>query len=377
MPDYYINGWNQAGGSWMQYSGNFPCVPSAMETLDVLEAWSINYANDWNCPGGTGMDIEFMGPIVNLHTGAYSAPFGYGAAGYEAWTMFGNPYPSGIDMNAIAWDPGMVQGAAFYDGCAGNYVYWTPAVGSYSMSPGAGFFTEATAPGTFALTGAERAHGADWFYKSEVTNLLTIQVSGNDKSDITHIRFMENASAGFENTGDFHKLFSTEIPQIYTRAGEDLLAINVLPATEMVPMSITSTASGSFTIEAIETSEFANVVLEDIVTGEFTNLLTGSYTFDYVAGTNADRFIVHFTPLGSVELEANSINIYSVNNLIYVNVPAGVQGEIALYNVMGQELTRTGIESGLNTLSVNDVNAYYIVKVLTNNNVVTEKVYIK
>jgi hypothetical protein len=358
-------------------TGAIPCVPvSPALSLDPLEAWSINYANDWTCPGGTGMDLEFMGPFTGMHTGAYSTAFGYGAAGFEMWNMFANPYPSGLAMDLITWDPGLVQGAAYYDGCAGGYVYWTPALGPYTMAPGLGFFTEATAPGTFALTGAERAHGADWWWKSEVTELLTLQVSNNEYKDVTHIRFMENASPGFETTGDFHKLFSEVAPQIYTVAGEDMLAVNVLPATKTVPMGFTCTVSGTYTIEAIETSEFAYVVLEDKVTGIQTDLLVNSYTFDYTAGGNADRFNVHFAPLGTPELNASNIMIYSNQNNIYVNTPV-IDGDIVVYNMMGQEIIRVEAENGMNVITMDDVDAYYIVKVVSSTSLVTEKVYVR
>jgi hypothetical protein len=245
------------------------------------------------------------------------------------------------------------------------------------MSPGLGFFTEWTAAGTFNLTGAERAHGADWFWKSEVTNLVTIQVEGSENSDITHIRFMEQAEAGFAKDGDFHKLFSTAAPQIYTTAGDDMLAVNALPETAMVPMGFTSEVSGSYTISAIETSNFANVVLEDRFTGEQTDLLSGSYTFDYTTGDDANRFFVHFTPLGSSDLSANSVSIWSNEQNIVVDSPADMTGSIVVYNMMGQEVVSAEMEPMRTVIPMNDVNTYYVVKVLTSDNAVTGKVYIK
>ena len=377
LTDYYINEWNEGASSWTSYEGAEPCVPYApAENLDVLEAWSINYATDWSCPGGTGMDLEFMGPVTGMHTGPYSAAATWSGGAYTGWNMFANPYPSGLDMNLIVWDPAAVPGAAYYDGCGGNYVYWTPAIGAYFMSPGLGFFTEWTAPGTFALAGTERAHVGDWFWKSDVTDLVTLEIAGDETSDITHIRFMEEAEAGFAKDGDFHKLFSTEVPQIYTMAGEDKVAINALPETASVPMGMTSTVSGSYTISAIETSEFAHVVLEDLVTGIQTDLLSGSYTFEYSTGDDEARFIVHFTPLGIGDNFADMVNIWSSANNIYVQTPE-VTGDIVVFNMMGQEVVRTDIEPGTTVIPMNDVNTYYVVKVLTSDNAVTGKVFIK
>ncbi len=380
MYDYFVNAWDQANGSWMAYEGIDCTNPYPTTSLDALDAWSVNLNTAYECEAeypGTGMDIEFAGAFTDMHHEGYSTAYGYGATGFQMWNMFSNPYPSGLDMNEIVWHPNMVQGAAYYDGCSGNYEYWTPALGAYSMSPGLGFFTEATGPGIFILTGSERDHGPDWFWKSEVTDLVTLEVTGNDKSDITHIRFMEDASPAFEKTGDFHKLFSNQIPQIYTTAGEDMLAVNVLPSTELVHMGFTTDVSGSYTIAAIETSDFAYIILEDNLTGDKTSLLDGPYTFDHIAGADPNRFIVHFTPLGTIENNADNIAIYSNEKNIYVNIPGQISGEIVVVNLMGQEVLRTDAVQGLNVLPVKDGKTYYIVRVVSNENAVTGKVYIK
>ncbi len=141
-------------------------------------------------------------------------------------------------------------------------------------------------------------------------------------------------------------------------------------------MSFTSVTSGTYTIEAIETSEFENVVLEDLFTGIQTDLLAGSYTFDHVTGADTDRFILHFTPLGIGDNFADMVNIWSSANNIYVQTP-DVTGDIVVFNMMGQEVVRTDIEPGTKVIPMNDVNTYYVVKVLTSDNAVTGKVFIK
>ena len=389
MPDYFVNAWDQPTGMWIQYSMDpylFPCTPWPTTPLNTMDAWSINFDLNYPdplCPGlppGTGNIVEFIGGAVDVHTGAYNAPLGYGAGAYQEWNLVSNPYPSGLDVDLIAWGPNTVQAAAYYDGCAGNYVYWATGMGSYVMAPTLGFFVETVAADVFPVTNAERAHGADWFWKSEVTDLLTLEATGNDKSDVLHVRFADNVTAGFDLNGDAHKLFAENegLAQIYTLAGEEMLAINAQPAAEMVPMGFTSVGSGTFTIEAIETSDFADVVLEDLFEETQTDLLAGSYTFNYTAGDDPNRFIIHFTPVGTPELEANSINIWSSEHNIYVNVPETANGDIIVFNMMGQEMLRTDINPGcVNVIPMEKVNTYYVVKVLTSKNAVTGKVYIK
>ncbi len=386
--DYYVNQWDEVSNSWMNYAGSptNPCTPfSPPEFLDGMETFSINLDSEWPysppCPGGTGLDIEFSGPFTAMHDGPYAAGATVSGGTYSGWNMFANPYPSGLDMNAITWDPGAIPGAAYWDGCAGlanSYVTWSPAIGAYSMSPGLGFFTEWLAPGTFSVSNADRAHSPDWFWKDEITSLLTLQVNmGDVAGDVTHVRFMEEAQAGFAPDGDFHKLMDQSAPNLYTTAGADKLAINALPATDMVPMGFTSATSGEYTISAIETSEFSEVYLQDLVTGQVTNLLSESYTFDYVTGDDANRFIIHFAPVGIGELNAQNVKIWSLENNIIVNVPANVTGEIAVYNMMGQEVARTDIEAFETQIAVSDVNTNYVVKVISKSSAVTGKVYVK
>ena len=52
-------------------------------------------------------------------------------------------------------------------------------------------------------------------------------------------------------------------------------------------------------------------------------------------------------------------------------------GEIVIVNMMGQEIVRTDIATGINVIPINDVNSYYIVKVIGSEAVKTGKVYIK
>jgi hypothetical protein len=387
MLDYYINQWDETTSMWMNYAGTQPCIPYApAETLDGMGAWSVKYDQNWStygCPQTVNGDVVmYNGPFTSLHTGPYSSPATFTAGTYQGWNMFGNPYPSGLDLTdgTFAWDPAVAaSGYALYDGCPGNYLYYSDALGSYAMPVGNAFFVEYSAAGSFDLTGGERAHDPDFYYKDEVTSLLTLEAIGQGDADILHVRFMEQAQAGFAKDGDFHKLISTTVglPQIYTTAGTDKLAINALPATEMVPMGFTSVTSGQYTISATETSEFTEVYLQDLVTGAVTDLLAGSYTFEYTVGANEDRFIIHFAPVGINDLNASTVKIWSLDNNIIVNVPANVTGEIAVYNMMGQEVTRTDIAGTETQIKVSDVNTNYVVKVVSDNSAVTGKVYVK
>lgn len=388
-PDYFVNAWDQGAGMWMHYAMDpytNPCEAWPTTPLMIADAWSINMDLDYpnpECPGspaGTGDVIEFIGTgAASMHPVPYTQPLGYGTGMFQDFALVGNPFPASLDFGQLVFGANTMQFAAVWAGCFEDYLEWTPAVPDIpAVGVGQGFFVQTTAPGgSVEFTAAARAHGYN-VYKSEIDNLLTLTASGNDKSDKLHVRFMEDMTAGIDMNGDGPKLISTSegLPQIYTKVGAENLAINALPSTTSVPMGFVANGTGTYTIEAIETSEFENVVLEDLSNGVQTDLLAGSYTFDYTTSNTEHGFVIHFTPLGTNELAANSINIWAANQTIYVQAPA-TKGDIAVYNMMGQVVVKTAIVPGLNEIPMNTSNTYYIVKVLGSDVTETGKVFIK
>jgi hypothetical protein len=400
IPDYFVNAWNEPATGvdpdfpWVHYGYDpyvNPCLAWPTTPMLPLDAWSVNFDPAYpypaicsGLPAGPGSVVPFTGPFTALNDGPYSAPAtAAGGHAYAGWNFYGNPYAASLDPSLFTWagfDNGTWGVAMWSEDCtAGNYIYSGLGNGYANfVGPTQGFFLLTTGATSFALTGAERVPtSAPSIYKDEVTNLVTLEASRDEISDVTYIRFMDDMEAG-KDVADFPKLFSTAegLAQIYTTALGEQLAINALPETPVVPMGFTSVTSGEYTISAIETSDFANVVLEDRFTGEQTDLLASSYTFTYTVNDDPDRFFVHFTPLGAPELSAASIQIWSNDHKIYVQAPE-INGDIVVFNMMGQEVIRTEIEPGLNILPVSDVNTYYVVKVVSSDVARTGKVYVK
>ena len=394
--DYYMNYYDEPTSMWVQYGGSptIPCTPAPNMNMGLMQGWSVKQdlmyeAN--GCTGGTGQEIDFTGPITSLYSGAQTfTGTAADATGdfLNNWNLIGNPFPATWyyeDMYATGLPAGWDDAMYMYDDVTQNYLSWVFGGGNandgYVVPTQAVFFhgdgSEATMPMT--MDPSELHHSSYSFTKSEVSNLLALKVTGEYSSDETFIRFNEDATLAFDGKYDAYKLMSAVeyVPSLYTHAGDDNLSINSQPETNMVPMSFNTGQNGTFTIEATETSEFSHVVLEDKFTGEQIDLLAGSYTFDFTTGDLTDRFIVHFTPLGIGELGANNVKIWARDNNIIVNVPAEVTGDVVVYNMMGQEVTRTDIVSVETQIPVSDVNTYYVVKVISDSNAVTGKVYIK
>jgi hypothetical protein len=394
--NYYLNTWNESATGvdpnypWVHVEGDpqVPCAPvSPALEIGLMEGWSVKEDLNWSsygCPGGTENIIEMTG-------NAWSTPYQTAVThttgtSHTGYNLVGNPFLCGLDLLAVDWsvtNANIDPTAYVYQESLQNYITVSgtvpdPFVGNTIPST-LGFFVMANASGNFTLDGSEQVLSIAAISKSTVDNTLILKASSNSSYDIMRIHFMDEATSGYDNMWDAYKLFSTAIgvPQIYTPTGLDMLATNAMEATQMVPMHFKSATSGNFTIEAIETSNFSEVYLQDLVTSEVTNLLASNYSFDYTEGENQSRFIIHFAPVGINQISNATVNIWSLDNNIMVNVPSNVTGEIAVYNMMGQQVVRTDIAGTETQIKVSDVNTNYLVKVISESNTVTGKVYVK
>jgi PKD repeat protein len=397
MFDYFLNTWDEASSLWVPSAGmQYPdCTPATQIFNNGTEGWSVKIdelytANPpYNCSSvnpGTGMTVEYLGtPNAGLKTKAMTYT---GVGLYPGFNLVGNPYPS--YWNYDSW----VLGGSWPAGVNDAIYYWDESINQYAsyiwpnstngggpyVPPAQGFFLELDGSEPIVnvtFNDVDRVHVINLPYYKNTENVVKLLATANGYTDETVIHFDENMTINRDKK-DARKLLSggSTVPSMYTMAGSDLLSINGMPATDAVPVYFSCQTSGTYSIEALETSEFANVVLEDLLTGEQTDLLVSGHSFSYTVGENAGRFILHFTPMGTPELSANSINIWAANQTIYVQTPA-MNGDIVVFNLMGQEVVRTAIVPGLNQIPMKEVNTYFIVKVLGSELTETGKVFIK
>ena len=322
-----------------------------------------------------------------LNTGTISTPLTQGGDG---WNFVGNPYPSAVDWDASGWTMTNLTTNSYsvWNGTSyASYVVGGPGTnGGTQFIPAAqGFFVNASAAGSLGVSNAVRTHSTQAFWKSNETkmNLLSLTISDGEINDETVIWFNEGATADMDYSYDAPKLMAPGAPQAYTMLGEDIMSINTFnntTETSTVSMGINTPAEGEYTISAsnLESIDAAiPVYLEDVLTGDKVNLREMStYTFSSGEGTS-ERFVVHFTEYQGIgDSPASGINsIYASNQTVYVDFTA-VKGEIVIYDILGQEIVRSVASNGLNLISVPHGNAVYIVKVISDNNAVTKKVFV-
>ena len=306
----------------------------------------------------------------------------------SGWNLVGNPYPSAIDWDASSgWDKSGIANAVYiYKGGGSLTPTWSSYVdnanvngGSRYIAPTQGFFVKGNG-GPFSMDNRVRVHNGIPFYKNSegmVPNLVRLEVSGNGYKDEAVVRFKPEATTEFDGDYDAYKRYGdvAEVAQLYT-LGSIPLSINSLPEAALVPVGLKVGVNGSYTIAATEINDLRYITLEDTETGIFTDLTSGPYTFEAVAGTFDQRFKLLFSMLGVNESKKADPAIYSYQHTVHINMKDQLKGDIYIYNIAGQQVASRLSAQGMNEIKL-PYTGNYIVKVISKNSTVVRKVFIQ
>ena len=408
-----------------QYNENLKAysTPNSFAKLEGGRGYAFKYNNSL-IPKSPSNLITFKGPISNLNSGTIIYNITYTEAQGTGWNLVGNPYPSSIDWGYNITDATHTQNGwhcsanveptiYLYDGYNHRYGTYNSFTGTTSnnairyIPPMQGFYVHLTDTtineiGKWSLDNRVRIAYDKPFWKgveqvnTQLTNALSLNVSGNGYSDETVIGFIQNATKGFDGNYDAYKLFSPEkeVPQINTRTLDDRekVAVNDLPISLMndvsIPLEFTVGIQGTYTITAnnFNINSSIAITLEDMKTKKLTNLNTSNYTFSSDSVLNDNRFLVHFgtVPTSFNELiKNNDINIYSNHKQIIIqnNSTSFEKGSIIIYDILGKEIINRSLEpNSVTRIDLTDKNysqAIFYVKVITNSQTITKKVLAK
>jgi len=335
--------------------------------------------------------INYSGGAVNQ--GPYSPTLTYTPTG-DGFNLIGNPYPSGIDWDDGSWTKTNLDGTIYvWDGV--QNITWNGSVGGLTngiIPIGQAFSVKANAANpAIGMTDAARGHSPFDPYKEkeEVPNLIEMFAYGNEYSDAAYINFNGDATDGFDNAYDGYKRWGIdEAPQLFTVANDINLAVNVLgelTENKIIQVGYRVGAAGEYTIDVTNMESFVEPVtiyLKDLMTGEMINVTDqSSYTFAASPEDDIIRFELHFTTTVGIEdqLENSNIYIYSNDNSVYVrnNMPSE-GGIINVYNISGTEILTSQLEDiPLNKIDLVVKSGFYVVQVTTDNEVYSQKVFIK
>jgi hypothetical protein len=374
----YLFDFNESANAW------HPLGSALNTSLNETKGYMIYYPGDMKTYSFAGlMNNSNFTPAIS-----YTMDKGY--------NLMPNPYPSSINWMSEAWTKTNI-GSTFWIWNNGTYATFnSTAPDSLNgarrfIAPGQSFFVRANGMSpSLILTNSVRLHYPTTFLKSvqEIYNRLKVVASIPDYTDEAIVKFNDEGSSQ-EDDFDSRKLLGLgAVPQIYSLAGDLKLAINSLPVSMpevTVPLCFQLDHDQSCTLNfsGIETFyNTANISLEDLVTGEWTDLNKHSqYNFLHVKGNRADRFLLHFSEITSIDDPAKEITfkVYLSNELITIQSP-GLEGQVAeiiIINQLGQQyaLYRQSI-CNLTQIPAPRVAGVYLVRITTGNKQFVTKIIV-
>lgn len=369
---------------------------TASNTVTPDKGYVVKYVYGASAPAYR--TLSFTG---TLNTGDKPYSISYSGTGandpFKGYNMIPNPYPSAINGDIDTWAKTNVSNSIWvWDQSStspeptGNYLTWNGSTGTLTdgIIPAmqAFFIQTNNANPLITIPNSARTHSNQAYYKSTVTDELTLKVKGNNYSDAIIVTFTPNATNNFDNNFDVRKLYGLQAaPQLFSLCNSEKLSINGLaPITTSValPVGLQVGNNGNYTINADGVNTFAtcsSIILEDLKTNTTQNLMQNPvYSFAAATTDNANRFVLHFaTAVGVNEIGNSNGSIYAYDNSIYVNANEQIK-QISVYNAMGQLVKTLNNVNGLQKINMNgNATGYYIVRVVSDKNVYSEKVLVK
>ena len=314
----------------------------------------------------------------------------------EGAYLLGNPYPSDLNWGtkgeAAGWEgintlrPSLWYinrdnntNIAAYNRLSGIAVN----AGSPVIPPMNAVWVLAETAGTITVDNAAREIALSDNKASNNYQGVRLTVNANELSDETVV-FFGSGHTGLDDY-DTKKMFAaaTNLPQIHTVSDSDEpLAINAYGTIDKheIPVFFTSAQGGTFTMSAqvnnIDNDEIV-VLLEDLNTGDIIDIDNNNYTFSSAASDKENRFILHFEKdvTSTLHPDDDQVRIYGVKDNVVVDISNFSQAQVSIYDLLGRPiLSRKISQTKQFRISTSGV---YIVKVKTNDNVKTAKVFIE
>lgn len=289
------------------------------------------------------------------------------------WNLFGNPYPSAIDIAAfITANDALLQGSVYLwsqstGSLSGQYAVWN-AMGSVAGGDGVtpdgnvaacqGFFVRSDAAGTVSFTNSIRSTDNDQFFKTSNQDNIKLQLQeGENPGKEILIGFREDASDGFDSAYDAVNLEGNGIEFYSLMDDQEHYVIQGLPSLnglKKIPLGLEFTAETNASVSIVNLSQLPvsyTVYLYDAFTNSYHDLRASAYAFDSTSGVFDDRFDLYINKT-TLDQEENNINASAFwqENQILLDLPQATE-KVELIALNGQVLLeRTAMEAGRHTL---------------------------
>lgn len=327
--------------------------------------------------------------VGTMNTGDVTKSLTYSPTAYGKMSLLGNPYSCAI-LGDLLTKTNVNNTVYVLDGVSNNYKTWNGTTGDLTngeIPALQGFWVEANAASpSVTIHASSKIHSATNLLKTTLNDHLRLNVqSPNATKGITYIYFKEDNSNGVDaSDATFMKGINPLNTQIYSYINNNPYAINALETYStpvIVNLGFEPNVNGEFKITAEDIQSFAaasHIFLQDTKTNITQDLrINPVYSFTADTIDNVKRFTLYFdldvTGINNASAEVG--NIYSFENNIYIKTTDKIN-LVSVYNMLGQEV-ETIKNAVSNVLSIHQKSGYYTVRVITENNVYSQKVYIK
>ena len=316
-----------------------------------------------------------IGPnVADPGTGAY-AYSGYDYASYNftggAGTGIGNTIPGTPPTENTANKPTgkIASGQGFFASSKTSALTGSSIIFNNSMRVGVGGITGNNTQ--FFKTKNTKEKTTKTIEKHRIWLNMT-NTQGAFKQ--TLVGYITDATNEYDSRFDGESFDANEFVDFYSLNQDKNLVIQgrALPFNENdeVPLGFRTTIEGPFTINIDQVDGVLTnhaVFIEDKLTNTVFDLKTGNYTFNTVAGTFNDRFILRYTnkALSNKDFETleNQVLVSNKNKQIKVNSAVETIDKVTVYDLLGRqlfkkekvnsnELTLTNLVSSQQTLLV-------------------------
>jgi hypothetical protein len=420
---YWGNGVYQAvrNGSTSNLIYNYWSSPNAVTTMSQLggqdwyrfnnisQSWAPLSGNVVMQPGhgyiatGAG-NVVFNG---RFNHGTIKVPVSSNGNGFN---LIGNPYPSSLGLASLLFDNAALAKTAYFwsqpqqatlGNSGGDYATWTILGGTAGSAGGAvptpgtgfgqGFMVKALQTDTVLIHEymSSMSSGSNFRMVSAERAWVNITDSQNRFNQIL-IGFADGASDQLDDMDGIKFKGNNEI-SLYSILGSDHLAIQAMAergtATRIVPVGFDVATAGAYSLALDRTESMpanVDIFLKDNLTGSMHNLRNQAYGFAVAnAGSFTNRFEIHFgvglaTSVNS--LTAENVRIFGAGQSLFVQgfAEGTVVERFEVRDAAGRlvmELNRPQ-NADLERMEMNVAAGVYLARIVTNNGIKTERVYL-
>ena len=351
----------------------------------------------------------FTGGLLNTGNYTYSSLTNTGTGSTRGYTLLSNPYPSYLDWTAaytaaVATNVNLSSSIWYRSNDGTNMVYDIyNATGAIATNNSGGTTTQYIPPmqafwvynpndgttGSVTFSNSMRSHQNNGGLKSitDFPAFVRLNLENDGAIDQTVLYFDNNAATGYDNF-DSDKMMVSNAAQVYSFVDNKKLAINGMKSVKtnkQVPLTVEFPTAKGYSFNATEVAMTDGIViLEDRLMNVFQDLtMNPVYAFDAVAGTDANRFVVHFQANSGVAgietAEENGIDIVSnASGLVTITLSEELpaMGTIQIIDINGKVIATQAINEQTTTMNINATTGVYHVLVDSSAKVARKKIVI-